>query len=161
VTARAGHRSGDAGDGRASPGIWSVFQRAADDGGVAGPIAAQTCGQAGRDLDTAQAGQEADGQPEPRRRAVSPGPQAELLAEPADADPPTSSTVQRVLCPSGRVGQVHADRVNRRIETSAGSAADTRSLPRRVAGRAWRRLFWCLCFADTLSIVRLPRVPVA
>ena len=43
ITARTGHRSKNPGDGRASPGIWPVFQTAADDGGITGPVPAQTC----------------------------------------------------------------------------------------------------------------------
>ena len=32
--------------GSGNLGIWSVFQAAADDGDIAGPVPAQTCGQA-------------------------------------------------------------------------------------------------------------------
>jgi hypothetical protein len=40
----AGHQSGNAGDGRVSPGIWPVFQA----GGIVGPVPAQTCEQTAR-----------------------------------------------------------------------------------------------------------------
>ena len=88
ITARTGHRSKNPGDGRASPGIWPVFQTAADDGGITGPVPAQTCGQAAVTLTwmPRKRARRPAGQPEPRRRSVSPRPQAESaepLAEPA------------------------------------------------------------------------------
>jgi hypothetical protein len=83
ITARTGHRSKNPGDGRASPGIWPVSQPAADDGGITGPVPAQTCGQAAVTLTwmppSGPGGRAA--QPEPCRRTVSPRPQAES-AEP-------------------------------------------------------------------------------
>ncbi len=131
ITARTGHRSKNPGDGRASPGIWPVFRTAADDGGITGPVPAQTCGQAAVTLTWM-----------PRRRARRPAASGTTpsigLAQAAgrvgraarrarDADPPTDSTIQRGPCPSGRVGKAHADWVGRRVGTSAGSAADTHS----------------------------------
>jgi len=118
--------------GSGSPGIWPVFQPAADVGGIAGPVPAKTCGQATVTL-TWMPGRRTrrpGGQLGPRRRAVLPGPQAEPaepLAEPAAADPASDRTVQRRPCPSGRASQAHPDWVDWRVGTSAGSAADTHS----------------------------------
>jgi hypothetical protein len=89
-----------------SPGIWSVFQPAADVGGIAGPVPAQTCGQA-TVTSTWMPGRRArrpGGLLEPRRPAVLPGPQAEPtkpLVGPPGADPAADSTVQRGPCPPG------------------------------------------------------------
>src|SRR5260370_25360275 len=77
------------------PGIWSVFQAAADVGGVAGPVPGRDVlpGDGDLDVDAEQAcqdgGGEFGGELEQCRRAGLPGPQAELaepFAEPVGAD---------------------------------------------------------------------------
>jgi hypothetical protein len=78
VMAGAGHQSGNAGDGRASPGIWPAFQAV----GIVGPVPAQTCGQARVTLTwmpgrRARGGRAVGGQLELRRRAAVPGLQTE------------------------------------------------------------------------------------
>ena len=121
VVARAGHRSGNPGNARARPGIWSMFQTAAEDGGIAGLVPAQACPRPSRDLDVdaVTRARRPRGQLGPHRRAVLP----QSLAEPADADPATHSSAHRASCPSGPVGQ--AGQIG--AWGSAGSAADTRS----------------------------------
>ena len=151
ITARTGHRSKNPGDGRASPGIWPVFQTAADDGGITGPVPAQTCCQAAVTLTwmprkrarrLAASWNHAVERSRPGRRPSRPSPRRAR-----GADPPTDSTVQCGPCPSGRVGKAHADRVGRRVGTSAGSAADTHScrdpgepISRAEAPRLWPNL---------------------
>ncbi len=101
-----GHEEAAGLAGSGSAGTWSVFQPAADVGGIAGPVPAKTCGQA-TVVDTGQGGQEAGRQLDPRRRAVLPWPQAEP-AKPAGADPAPgrAGTVPRDLEQS-RAGEEH------------------------------------------------------
>ena len=110
--------------GPASPGIWSVFQPAADVGGLAGRVPAQTCGQAAVTLTQVpgrrarRPGGQLGGQLESSRRAVLPGPlaePAEPLAEHADANP--GGRQRRPARPmpfqSGRPGSGRAGRLAR------------------------------------------------
>jgi hypothetical protein len=131
ITARTGHRSKNPGDGRASPGIWPVSQPAADDGGITGPVPAQTCGQAAVTLTwmppSGPGGRQPAGTMPSNGLAQTAGRVGRASRRARGTDPPTDSTVQCGPCPSGRVGQTHADRVGQHVGTSAGSAADTHS----------------------------------